>query len=171
MSFNAAKTKALVSELLGNLEQVLQEADQRDKLCAVGLYPGAMVPADYGLASEDCAGGMAFVRIGGAGKTSNYPAPDNTSKSCAAHAMFTIEVGMWRPAPMPDQNMNAFILPDAVEQFDAAMQMIDDMGYMHEAIARTARKYDDIIIGSWTPMGPEGDVVGGSWTLTATYEE
>jgi hypothetical protein len=74
---------------------------------------------------------------------------------------------MLTPAPQVEENeVGGINVPDDVENFDAAMRSIDEMFWIHEAIMRTHAEYGDLIPGAWNPMGPEGGLVGGSWTIT-----
>ena len=172
MRSGALELKQMVGRLAGHFEDVLTEAGQRKKLDALTVYPGVGVVPDYGFQSEE-GGGMGWVRLVSVNPTITYPNADVRVKHCGRYEFaYIIEVGLLRPAPMiQDNDVNELVIPTDEENFDASMQLFDDIHYMHEAIVRLQGDYSDVIPGSWTPIGPEGGLVGGTWTLTNSADK
>jgi hypothetical protein len=144
----------------------LELADSGDDgLCAKAIYPGVAVPSDYA-ANDECEGGMAWVRLISAAPTMAFPAQDMTADSCAATLAYSVEMGIIRPAPIPESFQKDMDLPDDEEHIEAAHRQFNDMHLMHRALKRIRRSVDQMVFGSYTPVGPEGGVVGGSWDFT-----
>lgn len=168
----AQRIKAMMGTLIGNFEDVLTEAGVRDQLCALSIYPGVGVPFDYAADSDgECIGGMGWVRMFSGFPTANYPAPENSLRgSCTAPLGFMVEIGLVRPAGVMSEDLGGVTVPSPEEEFDLSMALIDDMMIMREAVLRTKAKYTDIILGAWSPTGPEGGAVGGTWTITTSSD-
>lgn len=172
MTTGAAQAKALLGTLIGHFEDVLQEAGEREKLCALTIYPGIGVVVDYGAETDGCEGGMGWVRIVEMHPTAGYPNADVTLRNCGNYDFaYTLEIGLLRPVPIiTEDQVGGLQVPDDVENFDISMKIVDDIHWMHEAIKRTKAEYSDVIPGAWTPLGPEGGMGGGTWTLTASAD-
>jgi hypothetical protein len=164
---HAQRAKAMLGTLIGNFEDVLTEAGEREHLCSLTAYPGIGVVIDYGLETDGC-GGMGWVRIVSVNPTVGYPNADVTLSNCGAYDFaYLVEIGIMRPSPeITEDAVNGVEIPTDAENFDAAMKQIDDIHWMHEAIVRTRPAYSDTLPGQWTPLGPEGGMVGGTWTVT-----
>lgn len=167
----AQRIKAMMGALIGHYEDVLTEAGIRDQLCALSIYPGIGVPFDYAADSEDCSGGMGWIRMFSSFPSNLYPTPENSLRgSCTAPLAFMVEIGLVRPAGVLDTDLGGVTIPSPEEEFDLSMALIDDMMLMKEAVTRTKATYSDIILGAWTPSGPDGGAVGGVWTLTLSAD-
>jgi hypothetical protein len=169
----AQRIKAMMGTLIGHFEDVLTEAGMRDSLCALSIYPGVGVPFDYAVDpdSDGCTGGMGWIRMFSAFPSSTYPAPENTLRgSCTAPAAFMVEIGLVRPAGVLTEDLEGVTVPSPEEEFDLSMALIDDMMAMREAVLRTKATYTDIILGAWSPTGPDGGAVGGTWTITLSAD-
>lgn len=129
-------------------------------LCFCGLVPGDGVAYDY---SSECADacGMGWVRL-----TTGYPSSQvgqvNTNlRNCSAVLGFEVEVGIIRCAPMPNDQGEP---PSPEEMALATQAQIADMLLMRQAI-NCCRDSNNYVLGAYTPVGPEGGVVGGVWNL------
>jgi len=131
-----------------------------DQLCAQALYPGEGAPLDY----AEC-GGMLWVRLITAAPSTSFPSPNNSVDNCTATLAYQLEVGLMRPAPIPDEVLGDFELPDDEEHTAAAHRQMDDMELMYGAFAKVRRHIEMVLVGSYTPFGPAGGTVGGTWTL------
>lgn len=167
----AQRIKAMMGTLIGHYEDVLTEAGVREQLCALSIYPGVGVPFDYAADSEGCTGGMGWIRMFSGFPSAQYPAPENSLRgSCTAPPAFMVEIGLVRPAGVIDQELGGVTVPSPEEEFDLSMALIDDMMLMREAVLRTKAKYSDVILGAWSPTGPDGGAVGGTWTITVSAD-
>lgn len=141
----------------------LREAGLDEDLCANAIYPGESVPGDYGV--ESC-GGMAWVRLASANPTATFPAPVATPDNCNYTLAFPLEMGVMRPSPIPDGTLNEVELPGDEAHNEAAHKQFADLHAMHRAIKRAQEDIEMLVIGTYTPVGPVGGIVGGTWTLT-----
>lgn len=155
--------RVVMDALLTHTMAELQKPGQNASLCAVAAMPGSEIPYDYG--QESC-GGLLWVRLAGANPTVSFPSADVTASSCAQTLAYSLEVGIMRPAPLAEVNGDEFILPTDQENGNATEQQMLDMESMLVAIANLREDVEDLLPGTYTPLGPEGGVVGGRWTLT-----
>lgn len=136
--------------------------------CSVGLVAGSMAAVDRGL---DCAGGCAgqlWVRLEALHPTLEFPAPHGGAVRGPLSWAVVVEVGLVRPAPMIRGDGPTLALPSMAEETDAADTALLDAAVLREAlVVRYAQALDvGIALGSWTPFGPSGGIVGGTWTAT-----
>lgn len=157
----------MMAALLEALTAEIRAAGKEDDFCAVTIYPGTAVPVDFGPES-DCRG-TAWVRLAGANPSVSFPAADNRVNNCSYSLAYTVEMGMVGPAPVLEDSLGRFTVPDDVEQFEASMRMMDELEMMHRAIK--AAGIDQMVLGDWTPQGPEGGVMGGLWTMQIGGDE
>jgi hypothetical protein len=138
-----------------------------DDLCAMSLYPGEAAPLDY----AEC-GGMLWVRLITAYKTSTFPAADNGVNKCAQTTLaLSLEIAVMRPAPIPDDFTGGFAdLPDDAEHTASTHSQLDDMEAMERAITKASKHLGQTVVGSYTPVGPVGGTVGGSWQIVVGNE-
>lgn len=130
--------------------------------CFCGIVPGAAAVADFAESCTDGRCGMAYVRL-----TSTYPAtqvgindlePGNCNKSTG----FDLEIGIMRCFELePDGGP---LSPE--DLMVATEQQIKDAETMRRAIdCCDAVGSRDYILGLYTPFGPDGAILGGSWVL------
>lgn len=141
-----------------------QFADQ--ETCFLGVLHGQAAPWDYGLE-----GLMVWVRLAGAYPSTTFPAPDN-DLGCPKPLAFDVEVGALRCAPTPNEVTGT--LPGEAEQEEVAAEATSDMIALYRAIAccldSHQHRFQDVALGSYTPLGPLGGVTGGAWTFTISEE-
>lgn len=159
----------VMTDLASNLCRELRLAD-RPEPCFCGVLGGSIVPLDYCQPCSDggkC--GMAWVRATSLGHDDFVLGRERLrrkSSACATPLFVTLEVGVARCAPTLDEQGD---LPSMAEQFDAAQGQTLDM----LAALKAVRCYDSITnydLHTWTPMGPEGGCLGGTWSLNI-YED
>lgn len=153
--------------LLAALVVQLREDGLDTDLCAKAIYPGMLVPLDYGL--ESC-GGQAFVRMTTAVPSSVFPNADASPMSCLTTLAYTFEVGVSRPSTYLDFAAGEANLPSDEEQIASAHNQYADMMAIRAAVKRTRDDVDLVVLGAYTPFGPDGGVVGGYWTVTVGME-
>lgn len=135
-------------------EQV--KAGTMKPLCFCGIVPGNEVPFDY--ASE----GMAWVR---SGLITPMPIEDAGGRPCGIEYDVTVQVGMLRCAPGVDEYTRE--LPTVEDMLVSTAEQHRDMGLMHEVITCCDTGIGSkAVVGEYTPVGPEGGIVGGAWTAT-----
>jgi hypothetical protein len=156
--------REMLAVLLQELSAGLDDAGLLESMCAVTVYPGNAVPVDY-VGGDEC-GGMAWVRHVSSSPTVRFPNADVSVDNCTYSLAHIIEVGLIRPAPIPESDGSTIDLPDDVAHFNSAMELADDMMLMKEAVQRAAKSIDFVILGSYVPVGPDGGAVGGTWSVT-----
>lgn len=142
---------------LVSLQQCLcEEIAKRNlpEVCMCSVLPGDSVALDY---AEQ---GQAWVRLVMGYPTTTFPDQDQTLSNCGRPLAYQIEMGLMRCAPMLAEDGTP---PDAQEQFEATRLQWADMEAMRQAIRCCYP--DDAVLSQYTPYGPEGGLVGGTWTL------
>lgn len=131
----------------------------------VVAQPGETMIQDW------CGGGcaMAFVRVDTMGvSTQEYPSPDAAPTGRFGPLAVRFHVGIARCVAVIDDHGNA---PDPDTQTEEAVLFLQDASRLRRAIICCLRDTPTIgskttLLGSWTPMGPDGDCAGGLWPLT-----
>lgn len=134
--------------------------------CFCGVLAGDTVTMDY---CSPCGGGrcgMAWVRIASVlplaavGFNVNFA----VSEKCAPALAGVFEVGVLRCAPTFAPGGE---LPSLADQLAAAELQASDMGAAGRAASCCFAKDGRFVtVGSWNPIGPVGDCLGGAWTVT-----
>lgn len=128
-----------------------------------GVFPGVLVPLDY---VTEC-GLMAWVRMATAWPSTSFPNQSIQPNNCAAPLALGLEMGVMRPAAVPEAFGKEVSLPSDVDQLSETLQMLADMRAMKRAIQSLDDQVDVVLLGGYTPLGPEGAAVGGIWTFSA----
>lgn len=147
--------------ILDAVGQELQAIKAKEDLCLFTVMPGNDVPIDY----AEC-GGMAWVRLVTAAPSSTFPNADSSPGNCASFLAYALEVGLLREAPMPQQFGSEWTNPSSEEQFDAAEKAADGMEAVYRALRSVGGEFPDFVVGTYTPYGPDGGAVGGTWAMT-----
>lgn len=131
-------------------------------VCFCGVVPGESVALDYQGDCDDVCG-MAWVRL-----TSVYPAtvmgtPSVEPNNCAMGLGFDLELGVVRCSSLPDDQGNP---PSAADLLGDTTLQVADMFSMRAAILCCGQA-SDWLLGLYTPIGPEGGVVGGTWAASS----
>lgn len=135
------------------------EAHGLPPVCICTPLPGEQMATDYVTESA----GMAWVRLESAWPSTAFPNQASSSTSCKAPLAFAIEIGVAYCAPMPDNDGTP---PDMAANFEAVEVQLAAMSAMHAAVLCCFPSTSaDVAIGQYTPMGPEGGVVGGTWSI------
>lgn len=134
-----------------------------EEMCAVAVYPGAGVPLD-----SSC-GITAWVRLVEAAPTTAFPAAgfgNQRGNVCWWNLLATVEIGVLRPSPIPEEILSSIDLPDSEEHTAAAHKQLDDMEAMNRAIITARKEVEELVPVNYSPVGPDGGLVGGTWALT-----
>lgn len=128
--------------------------------CWCGVMPGS--EASW-VGCTDCGDdrcGTAWVRLDAVAPYTTFPEPE-VGLTCAASLAYTIEVGVVRCIPIPDDGSAL----DSAASLDVALAVAADMQALHYAIKCCFGSGVLHAVESWTPVGPEGGCVGGFWTI------
>lgn len=131
--------------------------------CFCGVIPGDQVALDYCTDCDSTGCGMAWVRVAGVGpRQASFAQPVRQPAGCQVILEAAFEVGIVRCAPMPGPDGQS---PSLEAQLDAAQLQMADMAAGLEAAACCFRDRDSQVSG-WTPLGPQGGCLGGTWFVT-----
>lgn len=130
--------------------------------CFCGVIPGATVIQEL---TEGCASernGVAWVRLALTYPSATVGAVDTSLRNCNSGLGIDIEVGVVR-------EHHAYYETEALteaQMLDVALWQHDDMMAARRAIVCCgALDNEDYILGMYQPFGPQGGMVGGSWSL------
>lgn len=137
------------------------DASDLPPTCFCGIMPGSIaldyVDADSGL-------GMAWVRVVAVYPSTQFPQQETRARSsCAAGLAAELEIGVARCAPQPtDQGLTP---PTMEQQWEASRLQMADMAAVQRAVQCCYSDSDLVLLGRWTPLGPQGGVLGGTWQV------
>lgn len=146
-----------MSRLATCLCKTLEDEGRPTNFC--GVIPGDSPVASYGGERDgDC--GMAWVRLMTANMASGIGVPNENPGNCGAELGIEVEVGTLRCIDVDvDYPSDAELLAQTEQQTKDAEAII-------RAIACCSSfNRSDFILGGYTPMGPMGGYLGGSWSV------
>lgn len=137
----------------------------------VSLRPGAQAVIGIATRRDECCEGVAWVRTASIApsSTANWPSPDVTPYGvpggCGPQRLAVVfELGIVRCSPTPSASG---IISD--EQWNALSELIlDDYAAMYRAFCCFQQQFNTrpMLVGQWTPLGPDGNCIGGSMNVT-----
>lgn len=160
---------AALSTLAGLLEQTkveLTAAGLAAGLCYEGVKPGQDVAYDFG---DDCAG-MLWTRLQSTFASSAiFPNADFVAQrpGVPLRLAHVFEIGLVRGVELPD---NAAPAEPVADYADVERQLAEQAA-IFRAICSYFKplRFVDWLPGSYVPVGPQGAVLGGVWTVTARF--
>jgi hypothetical protein len=154
----------LLVDLSACVEVTLAE-EQRPPLCFNGPIPGDGVTAAWiGECAEGGPCGMAWVRVILAYPATGVGIVDQTANNCGKNIGLDIEVGILRCTPVGAEDAEQ----EEVDALASSREQMADLLTLRKAISCCpSLAKSDYVLGTWTPMGPLGGVVGGAWTVHA----
>lgn len=158
----AQSARQMADILLACLVVALREKGH-EEVCSTAVYHGDSVTLDY----ADC-GGMAWVRLVTTGPSRNFPAIVSDLNSCGATLAHSFELGVMRAAPLAVALLagSGVDLPSDEENSEAASLALDDMECLWAAIQTARADIELLVPGTYTPVGPTGGSLGGTWSVT-----
>ena len=154
----AARLQELADCLCAQIAQ-----DGLPDLCFCGVVPGEAAAADY--ISDSCKHcAMAWVRLVSIYPSAGVGVADVTIGNCSKELGYDVEIGVMRCYALGDAHGNP---PAPADVREAAALAALDAESMFKAVACCpAISSKDYVMGNYQPLGPEGGVVGGVWTLS-----
>lgn len=130
-------------------------------VCFCGVVPGEETAYDY---TGDCtnACGMAWVRLVTAYPSTVIGEASGQPGNCSHMLGMDVEVGILRCIEGPDEQGNP---PSPDQMLAASMWQWEDMTTIRRAIL-CCQGSKDFLLGAYVPIGPQGNLVGGSWTVS-----
>lgn len=137
--------------------------------CFCGVLPGANVPMAYcgectGVSGANGCGGQAWVRLDTGFPSVIFPSPAETTV-CNTGLVVGMEIGVLRCMQTMEEGGEA---PSLDEQVRATRLQLADMQAMRRAVMCCDWRRDpdsQLLLSTYTPVGPEGGCVGGTWTF------
>lgn len=149
----------VLAALLEALTAQIREAGKEDDYCSITVQPGNAVSFDFG--PESGCGGIVWTRLVTA-------APAVGSNNCVLWMDYTLEVGMAGPVPGLEYTLGEYSVPTDAELFEAASRQSDEFMMMYRALK--GADIPGLRFGDYAPSGPEGGVMGGTFTVTVDGE-
>lgn len=135
--------------------------------CSCGPIVGELV-LDYctGCATGGC-GGQAWVRLVQVFPSVDFPQPSQTLNACNVPLAYQLEVGVVRCKPLGTASGARGFTPPTLDQNVEALRLqTADIQAMLRAINCCFSSVDlDYIVGQYNPVSPEGDCLGGAFTV------
>jgi hypothetical protein len=117
---------------------------------------------DYSGDCGDDVCGMAWVRLVAVYPSTVIGVPSEEPGNCSKAIGMDVEIGILRCVSVSDDQGNP---PDPTDlQANAALQVADAMALRKAAACCAPEK--DFILGGYTPVGPAGGLVGGTWAMS-----
>lgn len=138
--------------------QVAVDNPEDPNFCFCGVIPGRAVLPDYIFGCDD--GGMGWVRLGTTYPSESPGQIDRSFGNCGTGLGFELEIGILRRAIIEEE------APTMEESAGMVERQIADVQTLSKAISccpSLGRK--DYILGQYQPVGPDGGVVGGAFTI------
>lgn len=132
-------------------------------VCFCGVVPGAAALGDYaGDCDTKC--GIAWVRLVSAYPSNSVGAALLEPGNCAFGQGLDLEMGVLRCISAGDEFGN----PPTPEEYLAAAELqVADLLIMQRALfCCDAIPQRDVILSQYQPIGPEGGLVGGAYTMS-----
>jgi len=144
--------------------QIEDPANGVPEVCFCGVVPGEQASAI--MAAGNCAAGacgMAWVRM-----MSTYPMKaigvvDATPGNCGASLGADIEMGILRCFSLGDESGRGPTMSQLM--YSTRLQVADSV-VMQKAILCCNLSPKEFVLNTYTPLGPAGDLVGGSWQMS-----
>jgi len=137
--------------------------------CACGPIVGSLVLDYCGTCADGKCGGQAWVRLVDAFPSVVFPTPLTDLNNCNAPLAYQLEVGIVRCKPVgTSSGVRGYVPPSTEQQVEALRLQLADMAAIRRAInCCFSSDVDDIdyIMGSYVPVSPDGDCLGGAITL------
>ena len=150
------KGYVIAKRLLECLAERLEE-EERDPIEISVVLPGVSA---FRVGASECS--QAWVRIAGAYPSTVTGQPDARPGACGPLLGLSLEFGIMRCWTPPDEDEE----PSTEELETAMAEIAADIETLKATIlCCDALESEDVLMGRWTPMGPEGPDVGGYWTL------
>lgn len=150
------------NDLVGLSDALVAELKRRQlpALTENLVLAGQAIAMDYIAGPGD---GFSFTRLGSGFQVGVFPLPQQGyERGRALEIARQFEVGIARGLPLHEDGSPL----DRDEWFDVSRLVMADMNAIVASICAYANgKGLPLVVGNWVPLGPDGGVIGGSWTV------
>lgn len=126
-------------------------------VCTLTVMPGQGVAHDFINSCNDGKDGLAWVQLTTEYASSNVVQPTRGITKCGEDYAIGVNVGIIRSFPIPEEGEP----PDAIMFEAMALQQLREMEVIRYALVCCYP--EDVMLGSYTPIGPQGGAFGGAW--------
>lgn len=143
------------------------EASGLPGTCACGPIVGDLTLDYCGSCKDGKCSGQAWVRLVDAFPSADFPTPQFVPSNCFSPLAYTLEVGIIRCKPMGKNNTARGYTPPTLEENVEALRLqLADMAALRRAVQCCFGEGDrTYILGVYAPVTPDGDCLGGSFTV------
>ena len=137
--------------------------------CAAAVVSGGAPALDRGMDQADGCCGQLWVRLVSLYPSAAFPEQDALPRALEDMAWAVVlEVGVVRPAPVIQEVAGEAVLPPMEEEQEAAAVAVTDAAIIRQALMSNYAQDQDVavVLGAYTPLGPDGGIVGGATTVT-----
>lgn len=118
---------------------------------------------------DSCCDGLLYVRVSNIVPTDTFPSPA-ADRPCSPYRLAAqFEVVHARCSPSPRSTARGITPPSVKEMEAAAASFHEDTLAVMNAVVGVVRGWmadgRDVIVGNWSPIGPEGGCVGGTMNM------
>ena len=147
------------------LSCVCAEVNAVKPVCECMIVPGFEAAWYYcGGCEGDEPCGMAWVNLTNTFPYETFPVP-SLDPRCRLPLAMVAQIGVVRCMPMPAADGTP---PPTADMEEATVLQMADMWALYRAVVCCGVTYK--AIGQWTSLGPDGDCVGGMWTVSLAVE-
>jgi hypothetical protein len=135
--------------------------------CSCGPMVGGLVLDYCGTCKDGSCGGQAWVRLVQAFPSTDFPSQLLELRNCTAPLAFELEIGIVRCKPVGTSSGVRGFVPPSLEQNVSALRLqTADIAAMRRAVLCCFGETDtDYILGTYTPISPDGDCLGGVFNV------
>lgn len=158
-------TTSIVANALERLAMCLCAqivADGSPQPCFCGVSPGTGFSPDLIQCDTEDACGVAFVQLSNSYPSQTVGVADQSPGNCGDAIGFDAVIGILRCFPLQPDGSN----PPPDVQLQLFRQQMLDMETMRRALTCCDwLPSKNVVVGQYTPVGPEGELLGGSFTV------
>lgn len=154
--------EALLNAYLTALAQcAAEQVNDITPTCFSGITVGDSYISTSGIGDCEEACGEMWVRVIQMYPSTTVGVADQRLANCSTGIGLDIEIGALRCIQINEDGETW----TAEQLADASTAAMNDAIAIYRAMV-CCDHFPDVIVGSWTPLGPEGGLVGGLWTLS-----
>lgn len=146
-----------ISDYTSMLEACI--AERFGELCGWGVIAGDQPSLDFCGGCDGGKCGQWWIAVQGIFPFTRFPDPDEAA-NCATELAITVQVGIVRCFPVPEDGS----APTHEQHAEAFAEQMADALALHAA-AVCCPSGHEVAVGSWSPIGPDGGCLGGTWSL------
>lgn len=109
---------------------------------------------------------LAWVRLVNSFPSRRFPAQDVDYTDCGSPLAYVVELGIIHCLPVQQRAP----IPTPEQATAMAKRLSGDMMTLRKVATCCLGDGWEVLLNNWTPLGPQGAIVGGTWTITIARE-